>query len=351
MFVAHMQPCLDTYALELFAMTDQTPTSRPPFSLIRIFFTGIAMGIADIIPGVSGGTMAFILGIYEDLLNAIKSFNLDAVRMAVRLEFKRLLTYIPWQFLFTLLLGIGIAFLSLAHAISWLLDNQPVYLFAFFFGLILASILAIGALIRWTAKTIITLIIGTVVAFVIVGMVPLDMPHDPLTLFLSGAVAIMAMILPGISGSFILLILGQYDYILEAVKSLNIFILLPVALGAVIGITAFSRVLSWLLKHYHELTITVLVGFMIGSLRVIWPWKEVLATRIDRHGAEVPLVQQNVLPNFLSLEFLFALLLCLLGFFLVSMLDHLQSRANPFFRLVGRNGGGNQRDTDIVPAE
>ncbi len=328
-------------------MTDPTPTSRPNFSLIRIFFTGIAMGIADIIPGVSGGTMAFILGIYEDLLNAIKSFDLEVIRLALRFQFKRILDHVPWQFLITLLLGIGAAFFSLAHAISWLLENEPVYLFAFFFGLILASILAIGALIRWKAQTIITLIIGTIVAFVIVGMVPLDMPHDPLTLFLSGSVAIMAMILPGISGSFILLILGQYDYILDAVKTLDIFTLLPVALGAGVGIIAFSRILSWLLKHYHELTITVLVGFMIGSLRVIWPWKETLTTYIDRHGVEVPLAQQNVMPNLLSPEFLIALLLCLLGFLLVSMLDHLQSRANPFFRLVGRN----RRNVEIMPAE
>ncbi len=293
------------------------------------------MGAADVVPGVSGGTMAFILGIYEDLLLAIKSFDLHLVKLLSRFRIREALEHVPWQFLAALGLGIVMAILSLAHIVSWLLEHQPIYLFAFFFGLVLASIVAVGASLQWQPTTIGMLIVGTVVAYVIVGLVPLDMPHDPLTVFISGMIAITAMILPGISGSFMLLILNQYDYILNAVKDLDILGLLPLMVGMAVGITVFARVLSWLLKRYHQATVAVLVGFMIGSLRRIWPWKQVVETRIDRHGETVPLVQHNIMPDVLSGEFLFAFVLCLLGFFIICFLDHLQSRSNPVLRLFG----------------
>lgn len=332
-------------------MTNSQHVSRTPIQSLRLFFTGVAMGIADVIPGVSGGTMAFILGIYEELINAIKSFNLEFIKLLLQLKFKQALDHVPWKFLLALGLGIGSAVFTLAHAVSWLLENQPVFLFSFFFGLILASILAVGATVKWSPMTLISMVVGTVVAYLIVGLVPLQMPHDPLTLFLSGAVAIMAMILPGISGSFILLILGQYEYVLEAVKSLDIFTILFVGAGAVVGITGFSRVLSWLFKHYEQATIAVLVGFMLGSLRKIWPWKETLETTIDRHGDVVPLVEQNILPAFSSQaeiqQVVIASVLCLAGFLVVTYLDHLQSKSNPFFRLMGRS----RRDADIVAAK
>lgn len=310
---------------------------RTPMQSLRLFFTGVAMGIADVIPGVSGGTMAFILGIYEDLINAIKSFNLDVIKLLAQFRFREVLNRVPWLFLIVLLSGIGAAFFSLAHAVSWLLEHQPIFLFSFFFGLILASIIAVGAVVRWSAATFGALLVGTVVAYLIVGLVPLDMPHDPITLFMSGAVAIMAMILPGISGSFILLILGQYEYVINAVKSFDVLTLASVGLGIVVGITTFARVLSWLFKHYEQITIAVLVGFMAGSLRKIWPWKEVLETRVDRHGEVVPLVERNVLPDFASQQFLVALGLCLVGFVIVTFLDHLQSGANPVVRLFTRS--------------
>lgn len=319
----------------------QNPLETPR-QYARLFFTGIAMGAADIIPGVSGGTMAFILGIYEDLLNAIKSFDVELLKLLGKLKIQEALNHVPWKFLVTLLLGIGVAILSLAHAVSWLLEHQPVYLFALFFGLILASIVAIGATLTWNPPTIGMLIVGTVVAYIIVGLVPLDMPHDPLTIFFSGMVAITAMILPGISGSFMLLILNQYDYILGAVKELNILALIPLGIGMAVGITGFSRVLSWLLKRYHQATVAVLVGFMIGSLRRIWPWKVVVETRVDRHGEVVPLVQHNVLPDFASAEFVLALLLCVIGFVVICFLDHLQSGNNPVLKMFGMGGRKNK---------
>ncbi|NJN66731.1 MAG: DUF368 domain-containing protein [Chloroflexaceae bacterium] len=315
---------------------------------LRLFLTGIAMGTADVIPGVSGGTMAFILGIYEDLLNAIKSFDVRLVKMVARLKVREALDHVPWQFLVTLLLGIGSAVVTLAHLVHWMMTDQYRYilLFAFFFGLILASILAIGVTIPWSLRTMASLVVGTVVAFIIVNMVPLDMPHDPLTLFLSGMIAIMAMILPGISGSFILLILGQYEYLLRAVKQLDIFPLIFAGMGTVVGIIGFSRVLSWLLKHYHQATIAALVGFMVGSLWKIWPWKEFLGTRLDRHGDIELMLGGNILPNVLTAGFWLALLLCLVGFVLVCFLDHLLSGANPVFRLVGM---GRSTKTETAP--
>jgi putative membrane protein len=310
---------------------------QPPFSAIRIFFTGFAMGIADLIPGVSGGTMAFILGIYERLLAAIKSFDLQLVRLLLKGRLREAMAQIPWAFLIPLGLGLGAAVLSMARVMRYLLENQPVYLFSFFFGLIIASIIAVGATVRWTPTSGLALVIGTVAAFLIVGLVPLSMPNDPLTLFLSGVVAIMAMILPGISGSFILLILGQYAFVLNAVSDFNLLAIIPVGLGAVVGLLGFARVLSWLLAHYHNVTVAVLVGFMLGSLRKIWPWKEVIETMIDRHGEVVPMRERNILPDFAGPEPWFALGLALVGFLLLSFIDHLQTGANPIFRpLLGR---------------
>lgn len=313
-------------------MKIQNHPTRPKDYAI-LFLKGIAMGTADIIPGVSGGTMAFITGIYEDLLDSIKSFDMTLVRLLLRQKIQEAVEYVPWQFLIALFFGIGVAFVGLAHGVDWMLQNERIYLFAFFFGLILASIVAIGGMVRWSAGSVGMLLLGTVVAYVVVGLVPLEMPHDPITLLLSGMIAIMAMILPGISGSFLLLILGQYDYVLQLVKSLDVIGIFPLAVGAVIGLMGFSRVLSWLLKHYHQATVAALIGFMIGSLRKIWPWKEVIETRIDRHGDIIPIVEKNILPMFGSTEFAIAVVLCIIGFLVVSYIDHLQSRSNPVLRL------------------
>ncbi len=313
---------------------DNHPRTRKDY--VRIFFTGAAMGTADPIPGVSGGTMAFILGIYEDLLKAIKSFNLDLLKLLLRFKFKEAAQHVPWQFLLTLGLGLGSAFLLLANIISWLLIHQRVNLFAFFFGLILASVIAIGTHIKWSPRVGIMCVVGVVVALFIVTRIPADMPNDPLTLFLSGSIAIIAMILPGISGSFILLILGQYEYVINAVRDLDILTLLPVALGSILGLLVFARLLSWLLKNYEYPTLATLVGFMIGSLYEIWPWKMVLETRIDSHGAEVPTVTANVLPELTVTDLVIPLVLCAAGFMIVSFLDHLHTGSNPIFSL-GRN--------------
>ncbi len=305
---------------------------------LRLFFTGIAMGSADIVPGVSGGTMAFILGVYEDLINGIKSFDLEVIKLGLQLKIKQVMDRVPWQFLMALALGIFTAVLSLSRILTTILDNDPEYLFAFFFGLVLASIIAIGAKIdQWTPYVTGALIIGAVVALFIVTRTPSKVEANPVNLFFSGMLAIVAMILPGISGSFILLILGQYDNVLNAVKDFDMVSIMAVGIGCVIGLALFARVLSWLLENYHRVVIALLVGFMIGSLWKIWPWKKVLEWDIDRHGEKFAVKEENLWPEFASQEFLIALGLAILGFAIVTLLDHQQSKANPVLALFRRS--------------
>ena len=314
-------------------MEEPQPKKRTPREYGYLVFSGAAMGAADVVPGVSGGTMAFILGVYEELINTIKSFNLRFLKLLLSFRIKEALEHINLKFLIALGGGLLGAVLSLASGLSWLLENQPVYLYAFFFGLVAASIVAISAHVRWNIGMLVALLLGTVGAYLVVGLVPIDVPNTPLILFGSGAIAICAMILPGISGSFILLILGQYAFILNAVKDFNVVAIVPALAGMVVGIMGFSRVLSWLLKHYHQVTITLLIGFMLGSLRKIWPYKEVLEWMENRHGELVPMREANVLPDFTSGGFWLALGLAVAGFVLISVLDHLKSRSNPFVRM------------------
>ena len=314
--------------------TDDLSKPRTPAQYLRLFLTGFAMGAADIVPGVSGGTMAFILGVYQTLIDAIKSFNTDAIRLLLGTKLGQLLDHISIRFLLALGLGLLSAILLLSSFLSATLDDAAgrVLLFAFFFGLVLASILTIGVKVRWTTTSGTVFIIGAVAAFVIVNIVPAEADHSAPFLFLSGMIAITAMILPGISGSFMLLILGQYDYVLSAVSNRDLPPVIIVGLGAAVGIIAFSRVLSYLLQRYYNLTVALLVGFMAGSLWKIYPWKECLQTDLDRHGELRCLVEQNIAPDPGAETFLPALVLLLAGFVLVNLLDQMQSRSNPIFR-------------------
>lgn len=303
---------------------------------LYLTFAGLVTGAANVIPGVSGGTMAFIMGIYEELLEAIKAFDLKLVRLLLRGRFREALEHVPWRFLLPLGTGLVLAIFLLAGLISWLMTEHTVLLYAFFCGLILASIVSVAAEVRWSPGAVFSLIIGTVIAWILVGMVPQEMPHTPLIMFLSGIVAIIAMILPGISGSFLLLIMGQYHYVLEGIKTFNVVALLPLALGIVAGLIGFVRFLSWLLHNYRQAAITLLTGFMVGSMRKIWPFKITLETIIGRDGEIVPIREQNVLPNFAEPIFWWALALALLGFVLICAMDHMQTRNNPSVRLLQR---------------
>ncbi len=311
---------------------------KTPLQYLRLFLTGFAMGAADIVPGVSGGTMAFILGIYESLIDAIKSFNLSALRLALGLRFGKLAEHVSLRFILALGLGLASAVLLLSSFLSATMDDADgrVLLFAFFFGLVLASILTVGYKVRWNGSAAATFTLGAVAALVIVNIVPAEADHSIPTLFVSGMIAITAMILPGISGSFMLLIMGQYDYVLTAVSNRDLPPIIVVGLGAVVGLIAFSRVLSFLLKNYYNRTVAVLVGFMAGSLSKIYPWKECLESDLDRHGDFRCLVEQNIAPATDSETFGVAILLLVVGFLAVNLLDHLQAKDNPFFRLFLR---------------
>ena len=285
---------------------------------------GMGMGAADVVPGVSGGTIAFIVGIYEELINSIKSINTENLRLLFRGQFRSFWEGINANFLISIVLGLGISIFSLAKIITYLLVNQPILVWAFFFGLVLASTWFVAKEIKqWQVKTVISFLIGAVLAYYITVATPAETPTHPLFIFLCGAIAICAMILPGISGSFILVLLGKYFYIMEAVKSFRITVMLTFMAGAVIGITTFSRVLSFALRRFHDATIALLSGFMLGSLNKVWPGKETIETYTDSHGVVKPLVEQNIAPNTQVIE---AVVLMILGFTLVYALEKLSTR-------------------------
>ena len=305
---------------------------------LRLILTGFAMGASDIVPGVSGGTMAFVLGVYADLIHAIKSFNLDALRLLLSRRFGALLAHISFRFLLALGIGLALAIVSLSGYLSAVMDDPGgrALLFAFFFGLVVASILTVGYRVPWDARSAVSLLVGAVVAFVIVNAVPADADHSTPALFVSGMIAITAMILPGISGSFILLIMGQYDYVLAAVSQRDLPPIIAVGCGAVVGLIAFSRVLSYLLAHHYRMTVALLVGFMAGSLWKIYPWRQCLESDMDRHGDVRCLADAPIAPDTASDAFWIAIVLMLAGFLLVNALDHLQAKDNPILRRVWR---------------
>ena len=265
---------------------------------LLLTFKGMAMGAADVVPGVSGGTIALITGIYEELIFSIKSINLKAFKLLFAGKPAAFWKAINGNFLLSVVLGIGISIFSLAKGLTYLLHHYPILVWSFFFGLIIASTIYVARTIKtWNAGAVIAGIAGIAIAYFITVISPTEANTSWYYIFFSGMIAICAMILPGISGSFILVLLGMYQFILGAVGDLNIPVLLLFLAGAAIGIVAFSNFLSWLLKKFHNLTIALLAGFMVGSLNKIWPWKEVTESFIDRHGEVRPLAEKNILPG------------------------------------------------------
>ena len=297
-------------------------TARSFIDYLILALKGFCMGASDVVPGVSGGTMAFILGIYEELINAIKSFDLKSVQLLVTLKIRMLLNRISWQFLLAVGIGILTAIFTLSRVLGWLLQNRPVLIWSFFLGLILASVVSVSRRIeKWRPSTCACLLGGITGTYLLVGLVPVATPNTPWFLFLCGAVAICAMILPGISGAFMLVLLGKYQYVLGAVNNRDFVILALVAAGACVGIVLFSRLLGWLLGKYHDMMVAILTGLMLGSLRKVWPWKETVESLVDVHGKVVPLVQTNILPGQWNGEVLAALFLMLAGLVMVLFLD------------------------------
>jgi putative membrane protein len=296
--------------------------------LFGVFLRGMLMGAADIVPGVSGGTIAFITGIYDRLLGSIRAFDLAFAGHLFRLDISAAWRHVNGGFLLALLLGIGTSIFSLARLISWVLENHPVPLWAFFFGLILASATVLLRQVEhWSGSRLLCLLAGIAIAGFIALSPVMNLDVGLAGVFLSGFLAICAMILPGISGSFILVLLGMYATVLTAVKSLDLLFLLIFAAGAAAGLLCFSRLLYWLLHRYHQATMALLTGFLFGSLAIVWPWKRVLAWVEGSHGQLKPSQQVPVSPaEFASLTgqdplLWWCLALMILGFALVWLID------------------------------
>lgn len=305
-----------------------------------ITFKGIAMGAADVVPGVSGGTIAFISGIYEELLESIDKVNLSVFKVWKKEGFKTAWNSINGNFLLALFSGIAISILSLAKLIKWLLHHEPILLWSFFFGLVLASILYIAKQIKgWSIKVIIAIIITSALSYYITLAEPFASPDSPFYLLFCGFIAIIAMILPGVSGAFILLILGAYQTAIDTINNLRdgvingdmelfkdaFFKFILLAVGAIVGLKVFSKALNWMFKHQKNITLAILTGFMIGSLNKIWPWKEVLKTRVNSEGEVVTLLDRSILPTSYTgdSEIVMAIVFIVIGFGAILLLETL----------------------------
>ncbi len=293
---------------------------------LLLYIKGMAMGGADVVPGVSGGTIALITGIYQTLLESIRAVDVDAVKMLFSLRFRDFWIKINGRFLLPLVLGIATSLLTLARLIKFLMHEYPIPLWSFFFGLILVSAFWVMKEIRqWRWGILGSLLIGTVVAFLITMATPAETPEAWWFLLISGAIAICAMILPGISGAFILLVLGKYEFILDAVNQRDLVTIAIFAIGCLIGLLSFSRAISWLLRHYHDLTIGLLAGFMLGSLNKVWPWKLPVRFRINSEGEQIAYITENVSPFSFQTHMgtdaqLLAAILCFAGGILIVVL-------------------------------
>ena len=285
------------------------------------------MGSADVIPGVSGGTIALITGIYEDLIKALKSLDFTMVRRLLKLDLKGAVAASHIRFLLSLFVGIGIAIISLARLMNYLINTYPVFTWSLFFGLIAASIWVVGRQVpAWTMRNAISLAIGIAAAAFIMNLIPIKTPEALWFIFLCGIIAICAMILPGISGAFILLILGKYEFITATLKNpflpQNILIIIVFCLGCLIGLLSFSRLLNYLLTRFHALTLAFLTGLMIGAMPKIWPWKQVLAIEIIRGQRHITW-GANIIPDTLNKEVWLAIGLVIIGFVAVMIIERL----------------------------
>jgi putative membrane protein len=264
---------------------------------------GIGMGAADVIPGVSGGTIAFISGIYEELIGSIKSINFKSLKLLFTAQFASFFSAINGWFLLSVFGGVAISIFSLAQLMKWLLTNHPIPVWSFFFGLILVSAFyVVRSAGRLGVAAWISFMAGVIIAWAITTVSPATTPDAWWFIFIAGSIGICAMILPGISGAFILLLLGKYLFMITAISELNIPVILIFVAGAATGLILFSNFLGWLLKNYRTVTIALLAGFMIGSLNKVWPWKLTVTSITGSHGELVPLIERNVFPAVYTAE-------------------------------------------------
>ncbi|MDB4094061.1 DUF368 domain-containing protein [Flavobacteriaceae bacterium] len=306
---------------------------RSPLEYLIISLKGMAMGAADVVPGVSGGTIAFISGIYEELIDSLNNINFSLLKSLKTEGFKNTWNQANGNFLLALLSGVFVSVISLVKGVEWLLEHHPVLLWAFFFGLVLASIIYVGKQIKtssWNPKLFVAMGLGAAVAYLITTLDPSESSNANLFLFGAGALAICAMILPGISGAFILVILGAYSPVLEAINTRDLKTIFFIGAGAVVGLLSFSKLLKWLFEKYHELTLALLTGFMIGSLNKIWPWKVALTYRTNSKGMQVPLNEKSISPfDFDGDPQLFqAIGLMVLGILIILTLEKISAKTN-----------------------
>lgn len=287
---------------------------------IANFLKGFAMGVANVIPGVSGGTIALLTGIFERLINALKSFDVEAVRLLLKFKFREFAQHVDFGFLLSVFLGVGVSIISVAKLLEFLFQSYPIYVWSFFFGLILVSVWFVGKSIgKIDVAAAVSFVVGAAVAFGLSVMNPATENTAFWYLIICGAVAVCSMILPGLSGSFVLILMGNYQLIMiYAVSHFDMKIIIPVAIGVVVGLLAFSHFLSWLLSRYARQTMAVLTGFIFGSLGTIWPWKNLVYLMQD--GAEVlkngkPIIQsyQMYFPQEFSAEVAVAIVLMAAG--------------------------------------
>jgi len=284
---------------------------------VSIFLKGVAMGAANVIPGVSGGTIALITGIYERLINAIKACDISAIKLLLARDFTRLWQHIDGRFLFAIGAGVIVSIVSLAKLFEYLLTTNERFTMAFFFGLILLSLYYVAKRIsNWSGSVIASLIVGSTIAIGIALLAPASQNGSFFYVFLCGVVAISSMILPGLSGSFVLIIMGNYALVLGAISSLNMSILLPLALGCAVGLIVFSHAIAWIFKHFENQTLSLMTGFVLGSLVVIWPWKDAVMQTVQRANKppkEVVASYQWYLPELASANTWICVILMLAG--------------------------------------
>ncbi|MDT0606974.1 DUF368 domain-containing protein [Croceitalea rosinachiae] len=301
---------------------------RNSIDYVLIALKGIAMGAADVVPGVSGGTIAFISGIYEELISSINNINLGLLKTLKKEGFKTFWEQLNGNFLLALFSGIFISLFSLAKFLSWLLENEPILLWSFFFGLVTASIFLVGKEIKkWNIISITVLLLGAAIAYFITTLPPNENVNSLPFLFLSGALAVCAMILPGISGAFILVLLGSYKTILDAVHERDIKMVATVAIGAIFGLLSFARLLKWMFKNYKNTTLALLTGFILGSLNKIWPWKKVLETKVF-DGKIIPIKENSISPFTYEgdSQLMLATILAIVGFSLIFILERVATK-------------------------
>ena len=295
--------------------------SRSTRDYIIIGLKGMGMGAADVVPGVSGGTIAFISGIYEELLTSISNVNFGLLKTLKKEGFKAAWKQLNGAFLVSLFLGIFMSIVSLAKTIKYLLENEPVLLWSFFFGLVVASIVFIGKQVEnWNYKFLFLAMFGVAFGYIITIASSTTLTEiNYLFLVFAGAIASCAMILPGISGSYILLLMGVYPIVMTAITHRDFTIISAIGIGVILGLLLFSRLLKWLFKKYKNQMLVVLTGLMLGSLNKVWPWKTTISTYLNSHGETKPLLEQSISPFSFNgdPQLIMSIVLAIIGFLLI----------------------------------